>query len=95
MVDRPGLGLHAEHAAPVPPLYVQDVAGDNPEEEIEDGDDCTELCGLVFAQPREIISGIVDGQNDDIKEDTDKVDAKTEEDWFLTLRNSNAPHQAS
>ena len=55
VVDRPGLGLHAEHAAPVPPLCVQDVAGDKPEEEIEDGDDCTELCGLVFAQPEELV----------------------------------------
>jgi hypothetical protein len=33
--------------------------------------------------------------DDDINEDAEKVDAKTDEDWFLTLSNSNAPHQAS
>ena len=33
----------------------EETAGDEPEEEIEDGDDCTELCGLVFAQPEELV----------------------------------------
>ena len=37
---------------------------------------------------------VVDGEDDDVKDDTDKVDDKTEENWFLTLRNCNAPHQA-
>ena len=40
------------------------------------------------------IAGIIDGEDDDIKDDTDKVDTKTEEDWFLTLSRWNTPHQA-
>eukprot|EP00092_Neocalanus_flemingeri_P004087 GFUD01004399.1.p2 GENE.GFUD01004399.1~~GFUD01004399.1.p2 ORF type:complete len:105 (-),score=29.54 GFUD01004399.1:630-944(-) len=85
--DVPALGLHGDQAPPVAPLSVQDVAGDKSEEQVEDGDDCAELSGLVLGQAR-----IVDGKNDDIEEDTDNVDTETEEDWFLTLRNSHAPH---
>eukprot|EP00092_Neocalanus_flemingeri_P003222 GFUD01003447.1.p2 GENE.GFUD01003447.1~~GFUD01003447.1.p2 ORF type:complete len:110 (+),score=30.04 GFUD01003447.1:442-771(+) len=90
--DVPALGLHSDQAPPVAPLGVQDVAGDKSEEQVEDGDDCAELSGLVLGQACEIIPRIVDGKNDDIEEDTDNVDTETEEDWFLTLRNSHAPH---
>ena len=48
--DVPGLGLHGDQAPPVAPLGVQDVAGDKSEEEVEDGDDCAELCSLVLGQ---------------------------------------------
>jgi len=40
------------------------------------------------------IARIVDGEDDDIKDDADKIDTKTEEDWFLTLSSCNTPHQA-
>ena len=34
---------------------------------------------------------IVDGEDDDVKEDTEDVDGKAEEDRILTLRKSNTP----
>ena len=41
--DCPSPDLHGDHAPPVHPLSVQDVAGDKSEEEIEYGHHCTEL----------------------------------------------------
>ena len=34
---------------------------------------------------------IVDGEDDDVKEDTENVDGKAEEDRILALRKSNTP----
>ena len=42
--------------------------------------------------PSHVIPGVVDGEDDDVKEDTDNVDSKTEKDWLLTVRHGQAPH---
>ena len=38
---------------------------------------------------------IVDGEDDDVKEDTENVDGKAEEDRILALRKSNTPDEAT
>ena len=81
---------HRHHPLPVTPLLVQDVAGDKPEQEVEDPHDCTELCSVAGGP-----AGVVDGQDDDVKEDTEDVDSKAEEDGILTLRKSNTPDKTA
>ena len=81
---------HRHHPLPVPPLLVQDAAGEKPEQEVEDPHDCTELC-TVTGGP----AGVVDGKDDDVKEDTEDVDSKAEEDGIFTLRKSNTPNKTA
>ena len=81
---------HRHHPLPVTPLLVQDVAGDKPEQEVEDPHDCTELCSVAGGPAR-----VVDGKDDDVKEDTEDVDSKAEEDGIFTLRKSNTPHKTA
>ena len=81
---------HCHHPLPVPPLLVQDIARDKPEQEVEDPHDCTELCSVAGGP-----AGVVDGQDDDVKEDTEDVDSKAEEDGILTLRKSNTPDKTA
>ena len=94
--DRPSLHVvalddcHRHHPLSVPPLLIQDVAGDKPEQEVEDPHDCTELCGVAGGP-----AGVVDGQDDDVKEDTEDVDSQAEEDGILTLRKSNTPDKTA
>jgi hypothetical protein len=94
--DRPSLHVvtldhgHRHHPLPLNPLLVQDVAGDKPEQEVEDPHDCTEHCSLTGGS-----AGVVDGKYDDVKEDTEDVDSQAEEDGILTLRKSNTPDKTA
>ena len=81
---------HPHHPLPVPPLLVHDVAGDKPEQEVEYPHDCTELCSVAGGP-----AGVVDGQDDDVKEDTEDVDGQAEEDGVFTLRKSNTPDKTA
>ena len=38
---------------------------------------------------------IVDGEDDDVKEDTENVDSKAEENRIITLRKSNTPDKTT
>ena len=81
---------HPHHPLPVPPLLVHDVAGDKPEQEVEYPHDCTELCGVAGGP-----AGVVDGQDDDVKEDTEDVDGQAEENGVFTLRKSDTPDKTA
>ena len=81
---------HHHHPLPLPPLLVQGVAGEEPEQEVEDPHDCTKLCSVAVGP-----AWVVDGKDDDVKEDTEDVDSKAEEDGIFTLRKSNTPHKTA
>ena len=81
---------HRHHPLPVPPLLVQDVAGDKSEQEVEDPHDCTKLCSVAVGP-----AWVVDGKDDDVKEDTEQVDGQAEEDSIFTLRKSNTPNKTA
>ena len=81
---------HRYHPLPLSPLLVQDVAGDKPEQEVEDPHDCTELCSVAGGP-----AGVVDGKDDDVKEDTEDVDSQAEKDGIFTLWKSNAPNKTT
>jgi len=79
----PGLG-----SSPVRPLGVDDVAGDEAEEQVEDGHDGAELAGAARQ-----LAGVEDGEDDDVEEDADHVDAEAEESGVVALLGMNHPEE--
>ena len=73
---------------PLAPLLVKNVAGDNSEEQVENGHDCTELRGGVRPW-------IVNNEDDDVQKDAEDVDCETEENGVLALGKRNAPDEAT
>jgi len=58
--------------SPVKPVIVEDEAGEEPEQEVDDGHHCTEH---YFPSSFEI-SGEIDANDDNIKDDTKQVDSQ-------------------
>jgi len=77
-------------AAPIPPLSVKNIGSDKAKKEIENSHHCAELCCAVLPE-----AGIVDGKDDDVKEDADTVDDQGQEDGVLAVRESNAPDESA
>jgi len=77
-------------AAPVPPLRVKNIGSGKAKKEIEDCHHCAELRCAVLSQ-----AGIVDGKDDDVKEDADGVDDQGQEDGVLAVWESNAPDESA
>ena len=77
--------------SPVKPVIVQDEAGEEPEQEVENSHDCTEHhFAIVFEHSRE-----PDSKDDNVKDDAEQVDSKSNRYWLRTSRLGQAPDETS
>ena len=77
--------------SPVKPVIVEDEAGEEPEQEVDDGHHCTEH---YFPSSFEV-SGEIDANDDNIKDDTKQVDSQA--NWYRlsTCWLAEAPDKAA
>ena len=77
--------------SPVKPVIVEDEAGEEPEQEVDDGHHCTEH---YFPSSFEV-SGEIDANDDNIKDDTKQVDSQAHWYRLSTCWLAEAPDKAS